>query len=866
MKKYLVVILSLLLPLVWVWAAGEDASKVVSSEQQESEWQPVYGEKGDLLNPQPSVMPLGARHISQRQGEPTINTVTAIVLFEDFESPTDWDGSNPPTGWAVLDSGYVNYEWDNNDWHKYYYSSWSDTVARVYYSPIEDQDEWLITPPADFTGATACSLTFYAYFNWFSSADTFFIVGSSDGVNFTDSIDTWVSDQGSTTKSSSFFAYDITAYADEEDGYQVAFRYVGNNGLYAYVDDATLIKDATQQVYTDFNGWGPYGDNPPTGWTILDVHGPYADPWDNDDWHQYSLSSWGNFARVSYSSSELQNEWLISPSMDFSAGYDQILLDFKQYYHDDTPDTDTGWVLGTTDNWATTQTIAMYTSDQGSSSSSPDYPTYDISSWANNQSDVRLAFKYVADNDWYWYLDSVQVEAITLVTDDVLTEAINSPNIGITGYNHEISVQVYNNGTNTVTFDDSTKIELLNKSILFFENFSNPQGWTGASPPVNTAGTWAIIDSGSTPGTWDNNDWHGYYYSSWSDTVARVYYSPVEDQNEWLITPSLDLSSAPNAHLTFKQYYDDWSSDNTDTAWVLGTSDNWSTTQTIAMYAGADQGSSSNPDYPTYDISSWAAGQSNVKIAFKYVANDDFLWYVDDVEVYTALTPTADYISGETVSSLTSLESREIVYTSTWNDPDPGDYTLTTWTNLSGDLDASNDTMSANLKVYEHFETGGPDAGNYTWDTDKDGGTGDPYSWIDITGTGTPVTWDGGSSDDQYTYGIPMGFSFTFYDVAYDRIYLSKNGYASFDSITSTSSSNYTIPSTSGQENILALLWDDLSDESGGTAYYYSNNVDTFIVTYENWDFDTDLDQRIDMQFILTAGDRGIKYQYQEVR
>jgi hypothetical protein len=633
--------------------------------------------------------------------------------------------------------------------------------------------------------------------------------------------------------------FDISAFAAGKSSVQVGFNYA-KRATSAYgaawrMDDVVLNADGVPLVTENFDSaWGTYGDNPPAGWTILDFS--IADPWNNNDWYGYY----------------------------YSTGYDQVLLTFKQFYNDDTGDADTAWVLGTTDNWSTTQPVAMYTADQGTSSS-PDFPSYDITSWANNQADVKIAFKYVANNNWYWYLDNVQVEGITLLADDVMTEAINSPNMGITGYNHDVSMQVYNLGTNSATFQDSVEIEKINKATYFYENFSNPQGWTGASPPVNVAGTWAVIDSGDEASpVWNNNDWYGYYYSTWSDTIARVFYSPIELQNEWLITPSLDFTGLTDLHLTFKQFYNDIGATSSDTGWVLGTTDDWATTQTIAMY-NADQGTSSNPDFPDYDISAWADGQSNVKIAFKYVGDNDWYWYLDNVEIYAVLAPTVDYISGETVTALASLESREVVYTSTWNDPDAADYTLTTWTNLVGDEDPSNDTMSVGLTVYEHYESGGPDAGYYSWDSDKDGGTGDPYSWIDITGIGTPVTWDGGSLDNQYTYGIPLGFSFTFYGNPYDRIYLSMNGYASFDTITSTSSTNYHLPSTSGQDNILALLWDDLSDESGGTVYTYTNSVDTFIVSYVNWDFDIDLDQRIDAQLILTASDNGIKYQYQEV-
>ena len=142
------------------------------------------------------------------------DVIQTIMLNENF---SNWGpfGDNPPSGWGIQDFGAA--AWDNNDWHKYYYSSWSDTVARVNYSPIENQDDWLITPGANFVGATACSLSFYCYYNDLGDTDTLFVLGSSDGVNFTDVIREWATaDTGGTVKANSFFSIDITSFEKKE--------------------------------------------------------------------------------------------------------------------------------------------------------------------------------------------------------------------------------------------------------------------------------------------------------------------------------------------------------------------------------------------------------------------------------------------------------------------------------------------------------------------------------------------------------------------------------------------------------------------------------------------------------------------------
>ncbi len=876
MKKYLAVILIIMLPLTWVWAAGEVTKNVVSPDQQEAEWQPVYGEKGELLNPPPAVQ----MYRSTEPGELNPPVISTVLLSEDFEDAGWGDPDNPPPGWAVSDSGGEGTQcWHLQDWFKNYYTTWADTNARIYYSGGYTEinfDEWMISPAIILPGgATACSLTWKNYYNDDGAGkDTAYVKITTDGGSNWTNLVVW--DQDHTT-SPYLETLDITAYAGNT--VQIAYVLQCNTGshldIYEWkIDKVNIWADAANLLNEEFNNWGPGGDNPPAGWTIIDngTPKPAQGVWNYNDWHDYTR--WGSkTARIYYTSTyaEYQDEWMISPDFTISSAAICSLSMVERYYHSTatTPryfnEDDHGYILITTNGGTSWNTVYDNDSTKGSTSTAVTF-AYDLSSYAGNT--CKLAFNFVnsASGYDYWNFDDILVTEQILIADDVTTAAINSPTVGISGYSHNVSAKVVNLGTNTATFQDSVVIDKLNKATYFFEDFSNPQGWTGASPPVNVAGTWAVIDSGDevTP-VWNNNDWHAYYYSTWSDTIARVYYSPIENQNEWLITPSLDFTGQSNLHLTFKQFYNDYSGP-TDTGFVFGTANSWATVETLAVYAGADQGSSSSPDFPDFDISSWADNQSAVQIAFNYKANDEFYWYLDKVEVYATLAPTQDYVSGESVVALASLETRDIDYAATWDNPTAGDYQVTSWTNLGADGDNSNDTMSANLTVYEHVETGGPDAGNYSWASDKDGGGGDPYSWIDITTSGTPVAWDYTSSENGYTYGIPLGFSFTFYDVAYDRVYLDKNGLVSFDSITTyINYSNYHIPSTSGMENMLALLWDDLSDESGGTAYYYTNNVDTFIVSYENWDFDLDLNQRIDMQLILTAGDRGIKYQYKEV-
>ncbi len=125
---------------------------------------------------------------------------------------------------------------------------------------------------------------------------------------------------------------------------------------------------------------------------------------------------------------------------------------------------------------------------------------------------------------------------------------------------------------------------------------------------------------------------------------------------------------------------------------------------------------------------------------------------------------------------------------------------------------------------------GGPDAFGYSWkDSDETGGP--VYSWVDITSVGTEIT---GIDDDANVGPYDLGFDFDFYGETYDSFRFCTNGFISFTS-TDDEYSNVGLP-TGGAEpmNIIAPFWDDMNFEDGGTPYYYTNNIDSLVVSWEN--------------------------------
>jgi hypothetical protein len=778
------------------------------------------------------------------------------VLFEDFNNWGPW-GDNPPSGWAVIDSGYLPH-WDNNDWHKYYYSSWTSNCARAYYSPIENQDEWLIASAINASGYSNLHLNFKSYLSLPDSSD---VLGSTDGGS------NWITIARYTTAhTTTTWDYDISSWADGQSSVIIAFRYMDYNGLYWYIDDVTIQEDdgvnPVNVVFSeDFEGtWGPYGDNPPAGWTIID-NGDYTYPpeaWDNNDWHKYV--QWGDTtARVYYYSatgSEVMNEWLISPAMDFSptstTSYDQILLKFKHYYYDGgVTAEDTGFVMvydGS--NWSTE---AMYIS----TTANPAYASVDITSYANGNSGVKIAFKYVGYSDYYWIVDSVQVIGVELPDHDVEATAILAPgSIIIEGYDWDVSSRFTNLGTNTESFTAYYDINTLSLTPFFSEDFETglPVTWTVIDTLDDYPITWvtSTVHDATWPGEVRSSSWwNGVYMIADSDAPS----STVPDMSEQLLTPWIDCSIYTNIYLYFTHFYDHMGDQFGDVDIRTSAGDAWTN---LMHYTDVDY-----EGEVSLSISAIADGQDSVQIRFWYhTTGYNWYWGIDNVKLATG-TITTVYSDTEPVTGLVSLAYEDVVFND-FAPSSPGTYYLKTYHNTAGDADNTNDTLYSTTTCYPHVGSGGPDAGYYIWE-DNINGTGGAYNWIDITTIGTAVTWSGGSGEDRFTYGIPLGFNFFFYGSNYSRIFLSEDGHASFDTMTSSNSSNYSIPNTSGPGNMLAFLWDELSGVTSGTAYYYTNNTDTFIVSYIDWDFGTDLNQRIDVQFILSAADNNIKFQYQEV-
>jgi len=157
------------------------------------------------------------------------------------------------------------------------------------------------------------------------------------------------------------------------------------------------------------------------------------------------------------------------------------------------------------------------------------------------------------------------------------------------------------------------------------------------------------------------------------------------------------------------------------------------------------------------------------------------------------------------------------------------------------------------------YDTGGPDAYGYSW-VDNDGGGGPTYSWVDISSIGIPVT---GLTDDNFVGPFSFGFEFPYYWYTVNHCWIGSNGYVEFSAGYNYAHPFADIPNSALPNDYLAALSGDLDLSRGNpSCYYYTNNADSFVVSWINVGEFGYIDSLHTFQMILTASDSTVTYQY----
>ena len=119
-------------------------------------------------------------------------------------------------------------------------------------------------------------------------------------------------------------------------------------------------------------------------------------------------------AWVNYSESETQDEWIITPEMDFTDYSDSLYLDFLQVYHVPDPwaDSATVYIRVSTDNGATwPDTIYSITTESEPGLAQVTLDLADLAPACVNSDSVKIGFEYSGRNGDSAGLDDIVVRA-----------------------------------------------------------------------------------------------------------------------------------------------------------------------------------------------------------------------------------------------------------------------------------------------------------------------------------------------------------------------------------------------------------------------------------------------------------------------
>jgi hypothetical protein len=149
--------------------------------------------------------------------------------------------------------------------------------------------------------------------------------------------------------------------------------------------------------------WGPFGDNPPTGWTIADYGGESPMVWDNNDWHRVSNGAYGYSAQVYYYPVENQIDELKTPTFVIPSTMTSATLDFDHYFHwFSAADIGKIWLW----DGSAWHLLASYTTDTGGMV----HAALDLTPYIGKS--CYISFQYNANNGWWWTVDNVRISGI----------------------------------------------------------------------------------------------------------------------------------------------------------------------------------------------------------------------------------------------------------------------------------------------------------------------------------------------------------------------------------------------------------------------------------------------------------------------
>ncbi|HHS51211.1 MAG TPA: T9SS type A sorting domain-containing protein [candidate division Zixibacteria bacterium] len=405
-----------------------------------------------------------------------------------------------------------------------------------------------------------------------------------------------------------------------------------------------------------------------------------------------------------------------------------------------------------------------------------------------------------------------------------------------------------------------------------FETFDT---WTTpADPPTG----WTRIVGGDEATPADNtNDWHPHAGDgTWTTSpVARILWTPQEDWDDWLITPSFDATGATYDSVVFEYEtdYNRFAVGARDNVVVLSLDGGTTWPETLWAYGISN---SSIHETRRIDITSLVDGFTNCRIAFwaHRTSWNDNHWEIDNVVVYGYEAATEPAPPTFAFACEPSLPAGTTNYTFDVN-IDDATGVVPTSVELCYSINDAPETC-----VGMTYVTGAPDGiGDYTYtlsglrdwdqieyyyratDTFVPASTGTSATCMMIVGgqyyiyedgTGMPMspdpTWINATSgfrlgaieaDDAVAGYTGLLLHPVFYGIEDSVVWVSSNGWFTFGDAAPSGSHwmNEDIPTPGGLiDGFLAFYWDDLWG-SDGQAYYYEDPAGNYVIlSFNNWE------------------------------
>jgi hypothetical protein len=300
-----------------------------------------------------------------------------------------------------------------------------------------------------------------------------------------------------------------------------------------------VLSAQTTLLYEDFNGdWST--TNPPPGWRIY-----WTGDTSTNDWHKAAANSepWTDnntpYAALLNTPSESGTDALISPAINCEA-YNYVVLRCSTRVRT-SPGPHYSKLLGSVDSGPFEHVIYSY---QGVNFEQ--YQVFDISSWAKNQPEVRLCWRFSGYNELisYWCVDNVSVIGDSS-SSDVGVDSILAPSDTVdsgTVVVPEVAVRNYGATPVTDTFRVGMRIGVFYRATTLVTETIPPgsavrvsfQEWTAAQRGRHPVSAETFLFGDIEP---ENNSKTGYVFVRVRDVGPLVIISPPDTVDSATVVP-----------------------------------------------------------------------------------------------------------------------------------------------------------------------------------------------------------------------------------------------------------------------------------------------------------------------------------------